>query len=398
MTVSWGANWPTLGLFAKFNGSTWTDISDYVRSIEVTHQASRNLARYGPRSLRVVLLNRDARFTPANTSGPYTSAGVSQIVADVPVRLEATWSGVTYNLFVGYAESWQDQFAAAGYDPTTSLVALDPSTNAASWRGTITAAEESSGVRVYRILDTIGVPIANRALMTGSETLQAGTMTGTAADMLSLVADSEGGAWWYDPLRSIDATDQFGGYVFEARSALVTNTRSSTSQATFSPTAVAYSDPQMVTTREQLLRAAAYTRVGGVEQVAGSGSPRDARSDLLNVTDNGVRAVAELAVALGSVANQYRVQSVTVQGIGSPAASWPHVLGRRLRDRVTVSLTPPTTGTTFTQQAFIDGVSHSISADMRWETTFQFQSATVWGTLNSSLWDTGLWDTAKWFF
>lgn len=398
MTVSFGANWPTLGLYVNFSGTTWTDVSAYIRAVETNRPNNRETGTYPAGSMSVTLDNRDGRFSPANTSGPYTSGGVTQVVSDIGVRLEATWSGTTYNLFVGTVEDWADEWPNMGYDAVTVLTAIDPSSQLAAWEGEVTFAQVSASTAINTILNAAGLGATKRSVMTADESVQAATLTGSALDMVQLVTDSEGGAMWYDPLRSIETN--WGGLVWESRSALRVNSRSTTSQVTFGTT-VPIMSISTSSGRDQLLRAAAYTRVDGVEQVTGTATdtPRKRRTGLLNVTDASVKVLTDLAVAVGSAANAYRVAEVTVQGIASPTNSWPHVLGRRIRDRVTVTVTPAAGFGTLTRNAFIAGIRHSISREHVWTTTFTLTSAAAMDAAPATAtWDSGKWDTAVWWY
>jgi hypothetical protein len=375
--------------------------------------------------MSVVLDNRDGRFSPANLTGPYVSGGASEVVSDIKVRLEATWGGTTYGLFAGYVEDWQDDFPGLGYDATTTLTAIDPLSLLSSWEGTPLAvpvgAGETSGARVARIIDAAGViGPGNRSIMNGDEGMQATTLGGSAITLLNLTVDSEGGTYWYDP--AVSGTGSFGAFVYESRSALASNTRSTVSQVTFSAGSVPFRDPRTSSGRDQLLRVAALSRVGGATQEVtafslggNTGLPRLARSDLVTETDVGVYSIAELLVMKGSAENAYRVTGLTIDPViaGEPAAlaeatflidangrsAWSAALGLRIRDRATVSMTVPVSSLTINKNVFIDGVSHNITP-MRWSTSFQFASATAWDGFTAAVWDTATWDgsSSKWFF
>src|SRR5207248_3281502 len=68
-----------------------------------------------------------------------------------------------------------------------------------------------------------------------------------------------------------------------------------------------------------------------------------------------------------------RFDSIMVEGHFDDNA-WPHVLGRDISDRVTVELTPPSTGVTVEQETkdcYIESVTHRVVAPVLWETTYQ---------------------------
>jgi hypothetical protein len=311
------------------------------------------------------------------------------------VRLTATWSAVTYNLFCGIVEDWQDEFAEAGTDAVTVLTVVDRLVSVAAWSGDAVAQVggfERSGARVGRILDAAGFSGSLRSLDTGDETLQATTLEGNGLDQLHTVVDSEGGALWYEP--QVVGAD--GGVRFLSRGARSSATRYTTAQATFSNAAVRFRDPVVSSSRERIVRAASFTRAGSSSpQSAGSGSPRLVQSGLVVLTDEAARALAELAVAVGVPSDNYRVKRLSVDPqVGD---TWATVLALRMQDRCSVTLAVPVSGVSITRAVFVDGIAHHIRP-AQWSIDFAFQSATAWAGFSASLWDSGLWDTAEWFY
>lgn len=395
MTISFGSAYPDLTLTVNFSGSTWTDISTYVRSCDTVRPSSDETGRYSPGSATIVLDNRDGRFTPANLSGPYVSAGVSQVLPEIGVRLKATWSSVDYNLFCGIVEDWQDEFPEFGYDAVTVLTVVDRLAQVAQWNGsevTAVGGSERSGARVGRILDAAGFSASFRSLDTGDEQLQETTLDGNGLDQLHDVVDSEGGALWYEP----QAVGADGGVRFIARGTRATATRHTTAQATFSAAGTGFRDPVMSSARLGILRQAAYTRINGVEQVSGSGVPRTVVTGLYVESDAAAKALADIAVAVGSPADNYRVKGVSCDPVNGQ--TWATVLALRMQDRCAVTVAPPVSGVSTSRQVFVDGIAHHIRP-MQWSMDFMFQSATAWaGFTGFNVWDTGVWDTAKWAY
>lgn len=394
MTISFGSAYPTLTLTVNFSGATWTDISDYVRSVDTNRPSSDETGRYSPGTATIVLDNRDGRFTPANLSGPYVSAGVSQVLPEIGVRLKATWSSVDYNLFCGIVEDWQDEFPEMGYDAVTVLTVVDRSTLVAQWNGSAVTAVgdlELSGARVGRILDAAGFSASFRSIDAGDEALFETTLDGNGLDQIHDVVDSEGGAVWYEP----QAVGLDGGLRFIGRSTRATATRHTVAQATFSSASTGFRDPLVSSGRERIVRCAAFTSVGGVEQVSGSGVPRVVRDGLFTVSDASVMALADLAVAVGSPADNYRVRGLSCDPVNGQ--TWATVLALRMQDRCTATVVPPVSGVSISRGVFVDGIAHHIRP-YQWSIDFAFQSATAWTGFSASVWDTGLWDTAEWFF
>lgn len=394
MSVNWGANWPTLTLQISFDGFSFEDVSAYVRDCYTNRGSSRETGRYPPGTMTVTLDNRDGRFSPFNLSGPYVSGGATQVLPGVRVGLTATWASVDYQLFYGQAEDWQDEYPEMGYDAVTVLTCVDPLALLASndrVAGSLVGEGELSGARINRILTGFGLAAS---VQDGDNYLQATNLGGNALDECYRVVDSEGGALWYDPSPSISSS---GGVVFEGRSSLVLSARSNTSQVTFGTGGVGVSEFTTTAGADQVVRTASYANVGGAVQTVGSGLPAKKRLDLIGVSDADAHALASLAVAVGDPAEAPRVTSVTVPAVKVPATNWPHVLGRRIRDRATVNLTIPSSGLTITRGVFIDGVSHSISP-LEWTTRFEFASASAWDGFTGSQFDVGAFDVDDFFF
>src|SRR3990167_562908 len=96
------------GTFGDGPSSTyaWTDITDYVYSINTRRGRQRQLESFQAGTLTITLDNSDRRFDPTNLSGPYVVAGESGIAPMLPVQVIATNNVVTYPMFRGYADSW----------------------------------------------------------------------------------------------------------------------------------------------------------------------------------------------------------------------------------------------------------------------------------------------------
>ena len=392
MTVSFDGDYPSLTLLVAFGGSD-VDISAYIRSIDTDRPTSDETGRYSPGRMTIVLDNRDGRFTPANLSGPYVSAGVTQVVAEIDVRLYATYSAADYNIFCGIVEDWNDEFPSQGYDAVTVLTVVDHLASVSAWNGDPVAAvgdNEKSGDRVGRILDAAGFSASRRLIDTGDESLQATTLEGNGLDQLHHVVDSEGGAVWFEPQGGTT-----GRLIFSSRSARATDTRRTVAQATFSNAVIPFRDVRVSSARQRIVRSASFTRTGGAAQTAGSGLPRVTKTGLSNVDDTSTQALAEMAVAQGDPADNYRVRSLMVDPVIS--GNWGALLALRMQDRCTVTVVPPVSGTTIARNCFVDGIAHSIRPQ-QWTISYEFQSAAAWDGFSVDVWDTGTWDSSTWFF
>jgi hypothetical protein len=218
--------------------SLFTDITAYATTTVTTRRGANRvespILRYEAGTVTVVLDNRDRRFDPSNLSGPYVSAGVTQVQPMRPVRIRATWNGVTYELFSGYADRWE-----VGYDKawpsysTCTLTATDATKVLSNYvRGAVGAvgAGEDSGARATRILNSVSWSATARMIRTGDTTVQATTLAGDAWTELLLTQDTEIGECYLDA---------GGRVVFRNRQATLEDSRSALPNATFGDQPVA---------------------------------------------------------------------------------------------------------------------------------------------------------------
>lgn len=98
---------------------TWTDISDYVRKITTHRGRTGELTRFAAGRATIVLANEDRRFDPTYAAGPY----YPNVVPMRRVRIRGTWSGVTYDVFNGYADGWAQTYQ----HPQEAMVTLSVS-------------------------------------------------------------------------------------------------------------------------------------------------------------------------------------------------------------------------------------------------------------------------------
>lgn len=105
--AAFGQN-PLAGTAASY---TWTDISSYVLSYSSRGGRQHELDRFESRTAQILLDNTDGRFSPYNTSSPYTG----NIVPSTPIWVQAVYSGASYSRFFGYADDWTMQWVGTGY-------------------------------------------------------------------------------------------------------------------------------------------------------------------------------------------------------------------------------------------------------------------------------------------
>ena len=100
---------------------TWTAVTTYVREITVRRGRANEIENFEAGTATVVLDNRDRRFDPFYTSGPY----YGNLLPRRQIRIRATNDGTTYEMFRGYVEGWPVTLTDAGYDSTVTLQGYD---------------------------------------------------------------------------------------------------------------------------------------------------------------------------------------------------------------------------------------------------------------------------------
>jgi hypothetical protein len=378
----------------------WSDISTDVRGLSSSRRFSRDVAAWDPGSAAFLLDNRLRHYSPSNlsSSSPFVVGGVSQIRPLRQLRWKATYAGVTYPVYQGYAQAWEETFVPGHVDGFVTVPCLDEMSMLSAFDGvaqTPAGAGEKSGQRIHRVLDNARYAGA-RNVELGKVTLQATTLAANATAELKLTADSEGGAFWVD-------TD--GTVMFAQQYALIENLRSNTIQATFgdgSGGELPCSDIAVAYNGDLVRNIVSYTRVGGTAQLSADDASRqvyrdrrESRTDLVCETDAQALGLAEFFVAQFKDPEQ-RVTQIKVKPRAKPAALFPVVLGLQVRDLVRV-VVRPLGGGTITRDCHISGISHRVTGD-DWETTFDLASASVYQTYATSRFDVGVFDTATFFF
>ncbi|MGP8180639.1 MAG: LamG-like jellyroll fold domain-containing protein, partial [Acidimicrobiales bacterium] len=94
-------------------GFTWTPLPN-VRSYSETTGRQHELQRFEAGTAQILLDGTDGRYLPWNTSGPYYGS----LTIGTPVQVSASYQGVTYPVFYGYAQSWTPQWVGTGYSNT----------------------------------------------------------------------------------------------------------------------------------------------------------------------------------------------------------------------------------------------------------------------------------------
>jgi hypothetical protein len=99
---------------------TWTEITSSVRSMSIDRGRSGDWDTFSG-SATVVLNNRARLFDPFYTSGTY----YGKLLPRRQIKIEATYSSVTYSVFRGFIDGWPPTWTDAGGDSTVTLSCYD---------------------------------------------------------------------------------------------------------------------------------------------------------------------------------------------------------------------------------------------------------------------------------
>ena len=109
-------------------GYAWTDVTDYaLEGLTFRRGSTRSQGpfwRYEAGTASIELDNVDGRFDPLNLSGPYVSAGLSEIRPNLPVRISAVVDGTTETMWVGVVDSVDLDYASVTWS-TVKLSCVD---------------------------------------------------------------------------------------------------------------------------------------------------------------------------------------------------------------------------------------------------------------------------------
>lgn len=357
----------------------FVDVAQWVEKLSTQRGVSRHdgvYARAQAGRATVVLDNGDRRFDPTNLAGPYVQAGRTEIVPMRAFRLQATWAGVAYDIWRGFADEWRLDYSNADVAATT-LTGTDGTkvvSNYDSVAGAAVGAGETTGVRINRILDNAGWAAAERDIDTGLTTVQSTDLANNAWTEILLTADTEIGEVYFDAMNRI---------VFRNRHAPLNEARSATPQAIFGcdPAELGYDSVDVANDDTQVRNIIRISRVGGtVQTIQDADSIAEyqrktwGRSDLIMQTDTEAADYAAYVLSFSKAAT-LRFDSIRIIPTTDPDLLWPQVLGRELGDRITVKFTPPGGGAIIERDAFIRGIKHDVAAPGRWVTAWTLQDA-----------------------
>ena len=272
-------------------GFVWENITESIvdDGVRINRGSTRSQGpyfRYEAGAATFRLVNQDGTFDPTTPSSIYTVAGQTQLRPSLPVRIDATYQGVTYPLFIGYVTQWDVTYPSAGTSVSTVDVACTDAVGVLAAADKAASPEQGSSDtvagRIDRVLDNVGWAEDGRSLeVSATESLQSTTMSQPA---------------WTDILLAVDS---FNGYAYAERTGtIVYRTKSSFPRrpsVRFGEDGIAIDDLRVTSDVEQVFNVVKLGRVNSTVVAVEDSDSRAlyglrgfSRSDLLCSTDDQV--------------------------------------------------------------------------------------------------------------
>ena len=364
---------------------SFTDISAYVRGINITRGRNNELGQFPAGSCELLLSNADNRFNPTQTTHYYDSANARTKIQPLKtVKITATYDSSNYVIYYGFLDQIPVTYPAMGADSVVRFTAIDAfkifqaqTIQSVGWKigqvgfseiGTSTRlgyadSSELTSVRITRLLDSIGFPSALRTISTGTMNIQQESLTTNLLTAMKSCEIAENAQFFI-------ASD--GKATFRNRDYKLSNAKATTVQATFDNSGSNLPYTNVVTSFDtnEVFNVYEWTRSGGsVQYVADADSvqrytAKTSTKTTKNTSDGNVASIIDQKIAETSLPIE-RIDRLDI----NPRQNvdlWPKVLGLDFGDRVKVNITNPN-GSTFSDEVWIESISHSIvSGSQNW--------------------------------
>jgi hypothetical protein len=383
--------------------TTWYDVSADVLNIErIKRGRSREGGRWEAGVSALTLDSDNGTYTPGNTRSAYSG----RLLPMRPIRIRATYSATTYDLFYGFIERWQPAWPG-GLISTTRLEVVDGFKLLSVSKVTFSSLSFAAYIRVGRLLNAINWPSAMRDIdssdfiyVTSVSLVQQPPIT----HMQDVVAAVDAQIWVRGD----------GYFVFRNRYARIVDTVSSVAQAQFGADPLPTTAWTLGSSTLSVLGSATIPRPSGFTvsselpylsvtpsfddqfivndaEITAAGGVAGAQiaTDSASQATYGIRTTAATyiiangtgdadAIALGRAQwmvlqgkdAKFRVLNITISGKSSDSL-WPIMLTLDISYRVSVMVRPGNGAGAIYGEYYIESLEHRSISNDDWQVTYQ---------------------------
>ena len=350
------------------NDADYTDLSAYVLSLDINRGRSRELDEFAVGSCVIFLDNQDGRFDPNNAESPY----YPNILPGKLLRIKITdpTTGTNNYLFEGNIAQYDITYSWPNFSKC-KIIAYDALKPLSLSTVSLTTSAADTGTVIREILQT--AQWTDYQLDTGDSTLiSKALLDQNTLTSIRVASSSEG-------INAKVYADKSNQLIFKNRQAVYTDSNSNTSQATFGSGNLDFEKIDVDFDDYLVRNSISINRTGGTAQiVSNSESIVNYNQKNFNKTDLMIATDAESLNYAESVLSEFKEPAVRCKSLKfSPLKNTDLLtesLEREIGDRITVVFDPPGSGTTFSKQLIIGGISHTIRPES-WQTQLKFSSS-----------------------